>query len=131
MPQEVAALAGILAALTVGVVSPGPSFVMVARMAVASTRSQALGAALGMGVGGLLFGAAALVGLHGVFLAVPTLYVALNVLGGLYLCYLGFRIFKSANQTLAVHRGEATFVLSTLVWRTRKRLGRAGSRSTT
>ena len=33
MPQEVAALAGILAALTVGVVSPGPSFVMVARMA--------------------------------------------------------------------------------------------------
>ena len=59
---------------------------MVARMAVASTRSQALGAALGMGVGGLLFGAAALVGLQGVFLAVPSLLVALKVLGGLYLC---------------------------------------------
>ena len=102
MPHELVALAGILAALTVGVVSPGPSFVMVARMAVASTRSQALGAALGMGVGGLLFGAAALVGLQGVFLAVPSLYVALKVLGGLYLCYLGFLIFKSANQTLAV-----------------------------
>ena len=102
MPQELTALVGILAALTVGVISPGPSFVMVARMAVSSSRSQALGAALGMGVGGLLFGAAALLGLRGVFHAVPSLYVALKVLGGLYLCYLGFLIFKSAKQPPAV-----------------------------
>jgi threonine/homoserine/homoserine lactone efflux protein len=102
MTQEFTALAGILAALTVGVISPGPSFVMVARMAVASSRSQALGAALGMGVGGALFGLAALLGLQGVFHAVPSLYVALKVLGGLYLCYLGFLIFKSAREPLAV-----------------------------
>jgi threonine/homoserine/homoserine lactone efflux protein len=110
MPQEITALAGILAALTVGVVSPGPSFVMVAREAVSSSKAQALGAALGMGVGGLLFGAAALLGLQGVFHAVPSLYVALKVLGGLYLCYLGFRIFKSAKQPLLVHAGTATGV---------------------
>lgn len=102
MPQEFTALVGILAALTVGVISPGPSFVMVARVAVASSRSQALGAALGMGVGGLLFGAAALLGLQSVFHAVPSLYIALKVLGGLYLCYLGLRIFSSAAQPLPV-----------------------------
>ena len=107
MPQELAALAGILAALTVGVISPGPSFVMVAREAVSSSRSQALGAALGMGVGGLLFGTAALLGLQGVFHAVPSLYVALKVLGGLYLGYLGFLIFRSARQPLAVQAGGA------------------------
>jgi threonine/homoserine/homoserine lactone efflux protein len=96
MPQE-------LAALTVGVMSPGPSFVMVARTAVAASRSQALGAAAGMGVGGLLFGTAALLGLRGVFHAVPSLYLALKVLGGMYLCYLGLMIFKSARQPLPVH----------------------------
>jgi threonine/homoserine/homoserine lactone efflux protein len=105
MPEELTALAGILAALTVGVISPGPSFVMVAREAVSSSKSQALGAALGMGVGGLVFGAAALLGLQAVFHAVPALYVALKVLGGLYLCYLGVLIFKSAKQPLPVQAG--------------------------
>ena len=99
--QEVAALASIVAALTVGVVSPGPSFVMVARVAVGSTRSRALAAALGMGTGGAVFGAAALLGLQSVLLAVPALYAELKVLGGLYLCYLGFLIFRSAQRPLA------------------------------
>jgi threonine/homoserine/homoserine lactone efflux protein len=103
--QELAALAGIMAALTVGVISPGPSFVMVVRVAVASSRSRALAAALGMGAGGAVFGAAALLGLQSVLLAVPALYVGLKVLGGLYLCYLGFLIFRSAKQPLAVAGG--------------------------
>ena len=105
--QELTALVGILAALTIGVVSPGPSFVMVARMAVASTRRQALGAALGMGAGGVFFGTAALLGLQGIFHAVPALYVALKLLGGLYLCYLGALIFRSAKQPLAVAAAAA------------------------
>jgi threonine/homoserine/homoserine lactone efflux protein len=100
--QELAALVGIIAALSVGVVSPGPSFVMVARVAVASSRSQAFGAALGMGAGGVLFGAAALLGLQSIFHAVPVVYAGLKVLGGLYLCYLGLRIFTSARQPLSV-----------------------------
>jgi threonine/homoserine/homoserine lactone efflux protein len=104
--QELAALASIVATLTVGVVSPGPSFVMVARVAVASSRSRALATALGMGAGGTVFGAAALLGLQSVLLAVPTLYEGLKVLGGLYLCYLGFLIFRSAKLPLAVVAGN-------------------------
>ena len=100
--QELATLASIVAALSVGVISPGPSFVMVARVAVASSRIRALATALGMGAGGAIFGAAALLGLQSVLLAVPALYAALRVLGGLYLCYLGFLIFRSAQQPLAV-----------------------------
>ena len=100
--QELATLASIVAALSVGVISPGPSFVMVARVAVASSRIRALATALGMGAGGAIFGAAALLGLQSVLLAVPALYAGLKVLGGLYLCYLGFLIFRSAQQPLAV-----------------------------
>lgn len=66
-----------------------------------------MGAALGMGFGGMLFGAAALLGLQGVFHAVPALYLALKVFGGLYLCNLGFLIFRSAAQPLAVETAVA------------------------
>jgi threonine/homoserine/homoserine lactone efflux protein len=97
-----AGVAGIVAALTVGVVSPGPSFVMVARLAVAQGRVQALGAALGMGLGGVVFAVAALAGLHAVLLAVPALYMALKVLGGLYLIWLGWRIWRGAKEPLAL-----------------------------
>ena len=100
--QELASLASIVAALSIGVISPGPSFVMVARVAVASSRVRGLATALGMGAGGAIFGAAALLGLQSVLLAVPALYAALKVLGGLYLCYLGFLIFRSARQPLAM-----------------------------
>ena len=48
-----------------------------------------------------MFGAAALLGLQSVLLAVPALYAALKVLGGLYLCYLGFLIFRSAQRPVA------------------------------
>ena len=100
--QELSAFAGVLAALTVGVVSPGPSFVMIARTAVASSRSNGFAAALGMGAGGVLFALAALLGLQAVLLAVPSLYLVLKVAGGIYLAYLGFRIWASAKLPLAV-----------------------------
>ena len=100
--QEITALVGIVGALTVGTVSPGPSFVMVARLAVATTRANGLAAAFGMGVGGVLFAVAALVGLQAVLLAVPSVYLALKVLGGLYLGYLGLRIFRAARLPVAL-----------------------------
>jgi len=100
--QELPALVGILAALTVGVVSPGPSFVMIARTAVSVSRGDGIAAAFGMGVGGALFAVAALLGLHGVLLAVPSLYVVLKIAGGLYLAYLGLRIWLFAKRPLVV-----------------------------
>jgi len=75
---------------------------MVARTAVSSSRADGLSAALGMGAGGLVFAAAALLGLNGLLLAVPALYVVLKVAGGLYLAYLGARIWRAARQPLAV-----------------------------
>ena len=62
--QQVTALLGIGAAIAVGAASPGPSFVMVARTAIASSRPDGIYAALGMGIGGLVFATAALLGLH-------------------------------------------------------------------
>src|ERR1043165_1528940 len=96
--ENLSALLGVITALTVGVVSPGPSFVMIARTAVSSSRSDGVAAAVGMGTGGVLFAVAALVGLQAFLLAVPSLYLLLKVLGGLYLAYLGLRIWRSAKE---------------------------------
>ncbi|WP_280954700.1 LysE family transporter [Paludibacterium denitrificans] len=63
-------LGGIVGILMLGTISPGPSFVMVARTAVAAGRAEGIAAALGMGLGGTVFTIAALVGLQALLLAV-------------------------------------------------------------
>src|SRR5947209_5943562 len=98
--EEPSALLAIIAALIIGVASPGPSFVLVARTALSSSRSDGVAAAIGMGLGGVVFAAAALFGLQRLLLAVPSVYLVLKVLGGLYLAYLGIRIWRSAEQPL-------------------------------
>lgn len=110
--NEIGALAGLLGALAIGVMSPGPSFVMVARLSVATSRANGLAAALGMGAGGTLFAAAALLGLKAIFLAVPTAYIAFKALGGLYLGYLGWRIFMSARTPLTTVAAGQSSALS-------------------
>ncbi|WP_448190033.1 LysE family translocator [Azospirillum sp. sgz301742] len=99
------ALLSILGALTVGAVSPGPSFVLVARTSIALSRRDGLAAALGMGVGGVVFCALALLGLHAVLASVPWLYAGLKLFGGLYLAYLGVRIWQGARQPIVVPDG--------------------------
>jgi len=98
--NEVASILGIGASLCIGAASPGPSFVMVARTAASAGRAKGLNAALGMGIGALLFAVASLLGLNAVFLAIPALYTALKLVGGFYLAYLGFRIWRGATQPL-------------------------------
>ena len=101
--ESILALLSITAALTVGAMSPGPSFVMVARTALAGSRRDGLAAALGMGVGGVIFATAALLGLHALLAAVPALYAAFKVLGGAYLVYLGIRIWRGAREPVTVN----------------------------
>lgn len=98
--ELLAAILSIALALTLGAMSPGPSFVMVARTSLAVSRRDGLAAAVGMGAGGVLFSGAALLGLLALLAAVPLLHVALKVLGGSYLLYLGYCIWRSARQPL-------------------------------
>lgn len=118
MQSQLVSLAGIVAALAIGVVSPGPSFVMVARVAISTSRAKGLAVSLGMGFGGGVFALAALLGLQAVLIAVPALYTGLKLLGGLYLCHLGYRIFSGAKQPLHIEsndNGEQTSVYGSLL----------------
>jgi len=106
--HALSALTGIVATLAAGTVSPGPSFVMVARTAVSSSRGHGVAAALGMGAGGVVFAIAALLGLNGLLLAVPALFLVLKVAGGLYLAWIGIRIAAAARLPLAVGEGAGS-----------------------
>lgn len=92
----------IAGAVTLGAMSPGPSFLMVARTALAASRADGVAAALGMGVGAVLIAVAALLGLHVVLNAVPWLHAAVKALGGAYLLWLGWHIWRGAKAPLAV-----------------------------
>jgi threonine/homoserine/homoserine lactone efflux protein len=91
----------IAAALALGAMSPGPSFIVVARLALAHSRASGLAAAAGMGAGGFLFSLVALLGLTALLAAVPILYLALKLGGGAYLIYLGVRLWRGARDPFA------------------------------
>jgi threonine/homoserine/homoserine lactone efflux protein len=99
-PSYLTSVGLILLALLAGVLSPGPSFVMAARTAVAKSREDGLALAFGLAFGATLIAALCLAGLSAVLHAVPALYMLLKVLGGLYLAWLAWQIWKSAPQPL-------------------------------
>ncbi|WP_205066797.1 LysE family translocator [Pantoea coffeiphila] len=102
MDAAVLSVVSIGAALGLGAMSPGPSFILVARTAVASSRRAGIGAALGMGAGSFLFAIIALAGLHTLLSAVPTLWLVLKTAGGLYLLWMAYKMFRGARQPLAL-----------------------------
>jgi threonine/homoserine/homoserine lactone efflux protein len=100
--ESVFTLAAILGALLIGAISPGPSFVLVARISIARSRRDGLAAALAMGVGGVILGGLALLGLRTLLMQAGWLYLGLKIAGGLYLLYLGLRLWRGASEAIAV-----------------------------
>ena len=100
--SSILVLFSILGALLIGAISPGPSFVLVSRIAVASSRRDGLAAAMGMGIGGAIFGALALAGLSAILIQVDWLYLILKLAGGAYLIYLGIRLWRGAADPIDI-----------------------------
>lgn len=107
MDPTLFALLSILGTTAIGTISPGPSFVLVVRTSAALSRSNGLAAALGMGVGGVTFALLALAGLQALLMQVTWLYLILKALGGAYLVYLGYLIWRGAKQPLDVQANGA------------------------
>lgn len=97
-----AAVFAILVALWLGAMIPGPSFVLVARNAIGQSRRDGLATALGMGAGGLFFGAIALAGLYTLLQAVEWLFIGLKIAGGVYLIYVASKIWRGADSPISV-----------------------------
>ncbi|OOF69375.1 homoserine/threonine efflux transporter [Rodentibacter caecimuris] len=77
-----------------GLMTPGPDFFYVSRMAASNSRRNTVCAILGITIGVAFWATASMLGLALLFVTFPTLHGFIMVLGGSYLAYLGFLMVK-------------------------------------
>jgi len=87
------------------VMSPGPSFLVTARTAVARSRADGIKVALGLGAGSVVWSAAALLGLNLLFREFHWLFVGMKVAGALFLLWIAFQIFRHAEDPVELNEG--------------------------
>ena len=108
MTSELLTLATIGSIQLLAVISPGPSFLITARTAVASSRLDGVKVALGLGAGTVIWSTAALLGLKAVFQAVPILFMAMKIGGALFLLWIAYQIFRHAATPLDLDKPEGS-----------------------
>jgi threonine/homoserine/homoserine lactone efflux protein len=74
---------------------PGPAMLYATAQTIARGRWSGLMASLGIHIGGYAHVIAAAAGLSALFHAVPSLYLAVKLLGAVYLIWLGIRMFRA------------------------------------
>ncbi len=104
------AIAGVL---FIGAMSPGPSFLIVAKMSLSQSRAHGIATALGTGLGVSIFAILASFGVTTLLEQVPSIFLVFKVLGGVYLLTLAWRIWRGAGQPLIAqgHPGEVAISL--------------------
>ncbi len=96
------AIVSILVSIAVGAASPGPSFVFVTRTAIAQSRRDGVAAAIGMGAGGMFYGALGLLGVQAVLAQAEFLYMAMKIAGGLYLLWMAISLWRTASSPIII-----------------------------
>lgn len=77
-----------------GLLSPGPDFFYVSRVAAMSSRRDALCAVIGISLGVFIWASATILGLAVLFTAIPAVQGIIMILGGSYLIYLGSQMVQ-------------------------------------
>ena len=93
-------LALFIGTLSVAILSPGPGVIAVSQSAFALGRRRALPYGWGLAVGASVWCIFALLGLTVIFRALPWTYVALKILGGAYLVWIAFKMWRHAPDPL-------------------------------
>jgi RhtB (resistance to homoserine/threonine) family protein len=87
------------------VMSPGPSFLVTARTAVARSRSDGIKVALGLGAGTIVWATATLLGLNFLFRQFHWLFVGMKVAGALFLLWIAVQILRHAADPIEMNEG--------------------------
>lgn len=103
---DVVALLTIMGVIALGAISPGPSFIVVARTALSAGPSASRMAAAGIGAAGLVFSLIAVTGLSVALVYAGRLFTVLKVAGGIYLVYIGVRMWLAHRTGTPVEAGE-------------------------
>jgi len=77
------------------VVSPGPNFLVVSRLALSRSRLSAIGATFGITIGSLAYAALTMFGLSVLILRFAWLGDTIRIVGGAYLVWLGIQAWRT------------------------------------
>jgi RhtB (resistance to homoserine/threonine) family protein len=77
------------------VISPGPNFLVVSRLALSRSRRSAIGATLGIAIGSLIYAALTMFGLSVLILRFAWLGDTIRIVGGAYLVWLGIQAWRA------------------------------------
>lgn len=85
-------------------VTPGANVLLVTQLAASGQRRSAYYAGLGVTVVAVTWAMLAILGVNALFVALPALRIALQVFGGIYLCYVALRLWRAGGATSAERR---------------------------
>lgn len=91
MPTEIVVTTTVLLLYAAIVVSPGPNFALVSRLAISGARQTAIGATLGLACAATLYAVLSMSGLALLLTRIGWLAEAVQIAGGLFLVYLGIK----------------------------------------
>jgi threonine efflux protein len=95
------ALVGVTVVHLVATAIPGPNTLLVMRAAMTKSRGDGVAVTAGIAVSDIVWAVTAVVGLAALFSHVTWLTTTLQILGGLYLVYLGVRTWHAARRPAA------------------------------
>lgn len=112
IPYELTLLTALAGAFIVLIISPGPNFLVITQLSYSQSRQQGICAGLGVASGSILWALLAVTGLGLMFQQVPWLQPGLQLLGGVYLTWLGSKSLRSAGKPPAPRDIQALGIAS-------------------
>ena len=97
MSEELPTILTVLALYAAVVVSPGPNFALISRLAISGARPAAIGATFGLAIAATFYAILTMTGLALVLTRIGWLASVIQIAGGCYLIYLGVMAWLSAH----------------------------------
>ncbi len=95
----------------IALMSPGPDFFFVSQTAASRLRREAMMGVVGISLGIVVWAGVALMGLHLILQKMAWLHQIIMVGGGIYLCWMGWQLLRSARAQQAPPAAEAQVAL--------------------
>lgn len=95
----------------IALMSPGPDFFFVSQTAASRSRREAMMGVVGISLGIVVWAGVALMGLHLILQKMAWLHQIIMVGGGIYLCWMGWQLLRSARAQQAQPEAEAQVAL--------------------
>ncbi|MBN5269290.1 threonine export protein RhtC [Serratia ureilytica] len=95
----------------IALMSPGPDFFFVSQTAASRSRREAMMGVVGISLGIVVWAGVALMGLHLILQKMAWLHQIIMVGGGIYLCWMGWQLLRSARAQQAPPAADAQVAL--------------------